>query len=46
VIVAAAVGGVIVIIAAGLVWTAARLIRAGDLDAHELADKVAIPDPV
>lgn len=45
-IVAAAVGGVIVIMAAGLVWTAARLIHVGDLDAQELADKVAISDPV
>jgi hypothetical protein len=46
VIVAAAVGGVIVIIAAALVWTAARLICVGDLDARELADKLAIPDPL
>jgi hypothetical protein len=45
VIVAAALAGVIVFIAAGLIW-AARLVHLGDLDMQALADKLATPDPV
>jgi hypothetical protein len=45
VIVAAAVGGVILFVAAGLGW-AARLLHIGNLDALELAEKVAVPHPV
>jgi hypothetical protein len=45
VIVAAALAGVIVFIAAGLVWTA-RLVYVGNLDAQALADKLATPHPV
>ena len=44
-IAAAAVAGVIVLIAAGLVWTA-RLVHVGNLDAQALADKLATPHPV
>ena len=44
VIVAAAVGGVILFVAAGLAW-AARLVHVGNLDAQELAEKVAVPHP-
>jgi hypothetical protein len=44
VIVAAAVAGVIGLIAAGLVWTA-RLVHVGNLDAQALADKLATPHP-
>ena len=44
-IVAAAVGGVILFMAAGLAWTA-RLVHVGNLDAQELAEKVAVPNPV
>lgn len=43
--VAAALAGVILLIAAGLVWTA-RLVHIGNLDAQALADKLATPDPV
>jgi hypothetical protein len=45
VIVAAALAGVIGMIAAALVWTA-RLVHIGNLDVQALADKVAVPDPV
>ena len=45
VIVAAALAGVIVFIAAGLTW-AARLVHLGDLDMRALADKLGAPDPV
>ena len=44
-IVAAALAGVIGLIAAGLVW-AARLVYVGNLDAQALADKLATPHPV
>ena len=36
--------GVIVLIAAGLAWTA-RLVHVGNLDAQALADKLATPHP-
>jgi len=45
VIVAAALAGVIVLIAGGLIW-AARLVHLGNLDMQALADKLATPDPV
>jgi hypothetical protein len=45
VIVAAALAGVSVFVAAGLVWTA-RLVHIGNLDAQALADKLATPNPV
>ena len=45
VIVAAAIGAVVLLIAAGLAWTA-YLVHVGNLDAMELAGKVAMPDPV
>lgn len=45
VIVAAAIGAVVLLIAAGLAWTA-YLVHVGNLDAMELAGKVATPDPV
>jgi hypothetical protein len=45
VIVAAAVAGVSLFIAAGLIWTA-RLVHVGNLEAQALADKLAVPDPV
>jgi hypothetical protein len=45
VIVAAALAGVILAIAVGLAWTA-RLVHIGNLDAQDLADKVAVPAPV
>jgi hypothetical protein len=45
VILAAALVGVTVLIAAGLAWTA-RLVHIGNLDAHDLADKLAAPTPV
>jgi hypothetical protein len=38
VVLAAALAGVTVLIAAGLAWTA-RLVYIGNLDAHDLADK-------
>lgn len=44
-IVAAALAGVIVLIAAGLIW-AGRLVHLGNLDVQALADKLATPDPV
>ena len=43
--VAAALAGVVLFIAAGLIWTA-RLAHVGNLDAQALAEKVAVPDPV
>jgi len=43
--VAAALAGVVLFIAAGLLWSA-RLVRVGNLDAQALAEKVAMPDPV
>jgi hypothetical protein len=43
--VAAALAGVVLFIAAGLIWTA-RLVHVGNLDAQALAEKVAVPDPV
>ncbi len=45
VIVAAALAGVILFIAAGLIWTA-RLVHVGSLDAQALADKLDKPYPV
>jgi hypothetical protein len=45
VIVAAAIGAVVLFIAAGLAWTA-YLVYVANLDAMELAGKVATPDPV
>jgi hypothetical protein len=46
VIVAATLGALVVLLAAvGLAWTA-RLVHIGNLDALELAAKVATPDPV
>ena len=45
VIVAAAIGAVVLLAAAGLAWTA-YLVHVGNLDAMELAGKVATPDPV
>ena len=44
-IVAAALTGVILFIAAGLIWTA-RLVHVGNLDAQALADKLDNPRPV
>jgi hypothetical protein len=45
VIVAAALTGVILFIAAGLIWTASR-VHVGNLDAQALADKLDKPYPV
>jgi hypothetical protein len=45
VIVAAALAGAVLFIAAGLAW-AARLVHVGNLDAQDLASKVATPTPV
>ena len=45
VIVAATLAAVVLLVAAGLAWTA-RLVHVGNLDALALADKVATPDPV
>jgi hypothetical protein len=45
VIAAAALAGACLFIAAGLAWTA-RLVHVGALDALELADKLAVPEPV
>ena len=44
-VLAAALAGVIVLIAAGLAATA-RLVHIGNLDAHDLADKLSVPAPV
>ncbi|MGB6579594.1 MAG: hypothetical protein WBF34_16925 [Streptosporangiaceae bacterium] len=44
-IIAVAIGAVVLLIAAGLAWTAYR-VHVGDLDALELASKVGVPDPV
>ncbi len=44
VIIAAALAGVIVLMAAGLAW-AAHLVHIGDLDMQALADKLAVPEP-
>lgn len=40
-----AVAGACLFIAAGLAWTA-RLVHIGAVDAQELADKLAAPEPV
>jgi hypothetical protein len=45
VIVAAALAGVMGIIAAALLWTA-RLVHIGNLDVQALAEKIAVTDPV
>ena len=42
---AAAIGAVVLLVAAGLAWTA-YLVHVGNLDAMEPAGKVATPDPV
>lgn len=42
--VAAALAGVVLLVAAGLIWSA-RLVHVGNLDAQALADKLATPDP-
>ena len=44
-IVAAALVGVIVLMATGLTW-AAHLVHVGNLDMQALADKLATPEPV
>ena len=44
-IIAAALAGVIVLMAAGLAW-AACLVHIGNLDMQALADKLATPEPV
>jgi len=44
VILAAALASVTVLIAAGLAWTV-RLVHIGNLDAHDLAAKLAVPVP-
>jgi hypothetical protein len=44
VIAAVGLGGILLIIAAGLTWTA-RLVHIGNLDALGLAEKVAVGDP-
>jgi hypothetical protein len=43
--VAAALAGVVLFVAAGLIWSA-RLVHIGNLDAQALADKTATPHPV
>ena len=45
VIIAAALAGVIVLMAVALTW-AARLVHIGNLDMQALADKLATPEPV
>jgi hypothetical protein len=45
VILAAAIGGALAFIVAGLAWTA-RLVHVGNLDALALAEKAAAPPPV
>jgi hypothetical protein len=45
VIIAVAIGAVVLLVAAGLAWTA-YLVHVGNLDAMELAGKAATPDPV
>lgn len=45
VILAAALAGLTLLLSAGLAWTA-RLVHVGNLDAQDLADKVATPAPV
>ena len=42
---AAVLASVIVLVAAGLAWTA-RLVHISNLDAYDLAEKVAVPAPV
>ena len=44
-VLAAALASVTVLIAAGLAWTA-RLVHIGNLDAHDLAEKLSVPAPV
>ena len=44
-IIAVAIGAVVLLIAPGLAWTAYR-VHVGNLDALELASKVGVPDPV
>ncbi len=43
-IAAVGLGGTLLLIVAGLTWTA-RLVHVGNLDALGLAEKVAVPDP-
>jgi hypothetical protein len=45
VLVAAALAGVVLFIAAGLIWSA-RLVHIGNLDAQALAEKTGTPQPV
>src|ERR1700746_3512244 len=45
VLIAVALGGVIVLLAAALIW-AAHLVHIGNLDMQALADKLATPEPV
>ena len=45
VVFAVALAGIILLITAGLAWTA-RLVHVGNLDAQDLADKVAVSAPV
>jgi hypothetical protein len=45
VVFAVALAGVVLLITAGLAWTA-RLVHVGNLDAQDLADKVAMSAPV
>lgn len=44
-VLAAALASGTVLIAAGLAWTA-RLVHIGNLDAHDLAEKLSVPAPV
>jgi hypothetical protein len=46
VIIAAALAGVIVLMAAALTWRTGRLVHIGNLDMQALADKLATPEPV
>src|SRR5580692_10109564 len=45
VIAAVGLGGTLLFIVAGLIWTA-RLVHVGSLDAAGLAEKIAVPEPV
>jgi hypothetical protein len=44
VIAAIGLGGTLLFIVAALIWTA-RLVHVGNLDAAELAEKIAVPEP-
>jgi hypothetical protein len=45
VILSIALASAIIFILAGLAWTAARMVHVGNLDAHALAEKAALPTP-